>query len=216
MLLSIDTSTQMIGIGLHDGKEILCEYLWRGMGRHTVELAPQIVLMMRRVELSPEDLETVAVAIGPGSYTGLRIGLALGKGLALSRGLKIIGVPTFDIVAYLQPQSTKPLFVALMAGRKRIVGMWYKWSRKRWQPDGELGVQTWKEFIKQTEEGALICGEIDPAARQLLREHDRFEVGSLARCTRRPGDLAELALQRMRSKRRKKQEAIVPIYSAAP
>ncbi len=216
MLLAIDTSTRMIGIGLHDGKQILSEYIWRGVGRHTIELAPQIALMMRRVEVSPSDLEMVAVALGPGSYTGLRIGLALGKGLALSRGLKLMGVPTFDVIAHLQPQSSKPLFVALEAGRGRIVGMWYKWSRKHWQPEGELAVQTWAAFRKSTEEPCVVCGEIDPEARQLLRGVEHFEIGSPARCLRRPGDLAELALERARSKRRKKQESVIPIYSAEP
>ncbi len=216
MLLAIDTSTQMIGIGLHDGKQILSEYIWRGVGRHTIELAPQIVLMMRRVEVRPSDLQTVAVAIGPGSYTGLRIGLALGKGLALSRGLKLIGVPTFDVIAHLQPQSSKPLFVTLAAGRGRIVGMWYKWARKSWRPDGEFGVRTWKEFINETDQACVVCGEIDPATRQSLREHERFEIGTPARCMRRPGDLAEIALNRMRSKKRKKPDSVRPIYSASP
>jgi tRNA threonylcarbamoyladenosine biosynthesis protein TsaB len=216
MLLAIDTSTQMIGLGLHDGKQILSEYIWRGIGRHTIELAPQIALMMRRVEVSTTDLEAVAVALGPGSYTGLRIGLALAKGLALSRGLKLIGVPTFDVIAPRQPQSTEPLFVALEAGRGRIVGMWYKWSRKSWRPDGELQLTTWEQFIAETEDSCGVCGEISPQARPLLREHDRFNVGSPARCLRRPGDLAEIALDRLRSKKRKKGLAVNPIYSAAP
>jgi tRNA threonylcarbamoyladenosine biosynthesis protein TsaB len=216
MLLAIDTSTQMIGIGLHDGKQILSEYLWRGIGRHTIELAPQIAMMMRRVEVKTGDLESVAVALGPGSYTGLRIGLALAKGLALSRGLKIMGVPTFDVIAYRQPQSPQPLFVALEAGRGRIVGMWYKWSRKSWRPEGELQLKTWKQFVKETSEACSVCGEIDPQARGILRDQERFSIGSPASCLRRPGDLAEIALERMRSKRRKKAQAVIPIYSAAP
>jgi tRNA threonylcarbamoyladenosine biosynthesis protein TsaB len=216
MLLAIDTSTKMIGIGLHDGKQILSEYIWRGMGRHTIELAPQIVLMMRRVEVTTMDLDAIAVALGPGSYTGLRIGLALGKGLALSRGLKLIGVPTFDVIAHLQPKSTEPLFVALEAGRGRIVGMWYKWNRKIWRPDGDMQVKAWDQFIKDTEDSCGVCGEISPEARLMLREHERFTIGSPTRCLRRPGDLAEIALDRMRSKKRKKPQAVIPIYSATP
>jgi tRNA threonylcarbamoyladenosine biosynthesis protein TsaB len=206
----------MIGIGLHDGKQVLTEYIWRGIGRHTIELAPQIVLMMRRVEVTLDDLDGVAVALGPGSYTGLRIGLALGKGLAYSRGIKLIGVPTLDIIALRQPQTAEPLFAAVAAGRGRIVGMWYKWSRKSWRPEGELQLQTWKEFIKGIEDPAIVCGEIDPKGRELLRGHDRFQVGSPASCLRRPSDLAELAFARLRSKRKTKPKPVIPIYSASP
>ena len=216
MLLAIDTSTQMIGIGLHDGKQILSEYIWRGMGRHTIELAPQIGLMMRRVEVKTSDLEAVAVALGPGSYTGLRIGIALGKGLALSRGLKLIGVPTFEVIAHVQPKSAEPLFIALEAGRGRIVGAWYKWSRKNWRPEGDLKIYTWEEFIEDTEEPCGVCGEVSPQARALLRQAERFSLGSPARCLRRPGDLAEIAINRMKSKKRKKPRPVMPIYSAAP
>jgi tRNA threonylcarbamoyladenosine biosynthesis protein TsaB len=216
MLLAIDTSTQMVGIGLHDGRQVLSEYIWRGKARHTVELAPQIAIMMRRVDVGMDDLEGVAVALGPGSYTGLRIGLALGKGLALSRGLKLVGVPTFDIIALRQPERSDPLFVALEAGRGRIVGMWYKWSRKSWRPDGEMLITSWEQFAQDIREPCGVCGEISPRARQLLDDHDRFQMGSPASCLRRPSDLAEIALERMRSKRRVKPSPVNPIYSAAP
>ncbi len=216
MILAIDTSTQMIGIGLHDGKQVLSEYIWRGRGRHTVELAPQIALLMRRVEVTIPDLEAVAVALGPGSYTGLRIGLALGKGLSLARGIKLIGVPTFDIVATRQAQDSNPLFVALEAGRGRIAGMWYKWSRNLWRPDGNILLTTWEQFVKDINEPCMVCGEIMPKARQALRGVEGLRVGSPASCLRRPSDLAEIALDRMRSKRKKKPQPVVPIYSAEP
>lgn len=216
MILAIDTSTQMIGIGLHDGKQILSEYIWRGKGRHTIELAPQIALLMRRVEVTIPDLEGVAVALGPGSYTGLRIGLALGKGLSLARGIKLVGVPTFDIVATRQAQDSQPLFVALEAGRGRIVGMWYEWSRNSWRPDGDMLLTNWETFVKDLEEPSMVCGEILPKAREYLRGVEGLRVGSPASCLRRPSDLAEIALARMRSKRKKKPQPVLPIYSAEP
>ena len=216
MLLAIDTSTRMIGIGLHDGKQILSEYLWRGKGRHTIELAPQIALMMRRVDVRMSDLQAVAVALGPGSYTGLRIGLALGKGLALARGMKLIGVPTFDVIVARQSYVDDPLFAALEAGRGRIAGMWYKWSRNSWRPQGEMVLTTWEQFIENTSEPCRVCGEINPAGRQLLSDREGFHVGSPASCLRRPSDLAEIAYERLRSKRRVKVQPVNPIYSAAP
>ena len=87
MLLAIDTATNSIGIALHDGNQLISEHHWISQRYHTVQLAPEIALMLRRSEKSASGLTALAVARGPGSYTGLRIGMALAKGLALAHNL---------------------------------------------------------------------------------------------------------------------------------
>ena len=84
MLLAIDTSTRQMSLALHDGLSVVAETSWRTGDYHSVELAPQTAVMLRRAGVEPARLAGVAVAIGPGSYTALRIGLALAKGLALT------------------------------------------------------------------------------------------------------------------------------------
>ena len=74
MLLAIDTATSKIGIALYDGVEVLHEAVWLSPYRHTVELAPAIEEALQHTSLSMDDLEAIGLAIGPGSYTGLRIG----------------------------------------------------------------------------------------------------------------------------------------------
>ena len=80
MLLAIDTSTRMIGVALYDGVQILSETLWLSGQYHTVELAPTVDALVEQAGVPLADIQVVAVALGPGSFTGLRIGLAFAKG----------------------------------------------------------------------------------------------------------------------------------------
>jgi len=100
MLLAIDTSTRQAGIALYDDdKGLLAEYNWHSANRHTEELLPATAQMLERAGVTARDLTAVGVAIGPGSFTGLRVGLAAAKGLALAQDLKLVGVSTLDFTA---------------------------------------------------------------------------------------------------------------------
>ena len=93
MLLAIDTATAYASIALDDGAEILAEHNWLCGNNHTLELAPQVEHMLRTAAVRADTLEALAVALGPGSFTGLRIGLAFAKGFSLAYSLPLLGVP---------------------------------------------------------------------------------------------------------------------------
>jgi tRNA threonylcarbamoyladenosine biosynthesis protein TsaB len=212
MLLAIDTSTRMTGIALYDGEKVLAECTWQGPGYQTVELAPEIGLMLRRVGSWTSDVKAVAVATGPGSFTGLRIGMALAKGLALSGGRDLIGVPTMDILAQAQPKHETRLYVLLEAGRSRLVGMWYKWGRAGWQADSELELHEQEDLPEAIAEDAYVCGELKKDVRKLLRKGSHIKQASPAQCHRHPGILAEIAWNRWRKGDHSDPKTLSPIY----
>jgi tRNA threonylcarbamoyladenosine biosynthesis protein TsaB len=212
MLLAIDTSTSMTGIALYDGERVLAECTWQGPGYQTVELAPEIGLLLRRVGHKVADVKAVAVATGPGSFTGLRIGMALAKGLALSGGRDLIGIATMDIVAQSQPKLDTRLYIVLEAGRSRIAGMWYKWGRGGWQPDGELALVNQQDLPDAINEEAFVCGELNKEVRKLLRKEANIKQASPASCHRRPGVLAELGWNRWRKGDLSDPKTLSPIY----
>jgi tRNA threonylcarbamoyladenosine biosynthesis protein TsaB len=199
VLLALDTSTRTIGISLHDGSQILAESIWVSVGHHTIELAPEVALMLRKVGGTIARLEALAVATGPGSYTGLRIGMSLAKGLALTQNLPLIGIPTLDIVARSQPRRSEPMFATIQSGRNRIAGMWYKWGRKGWQAKGEAESMTWVELLERLSEKTYICGEIGAEGREMLSDTTDVELAPPTQCVRRPSFLAELAWKELQS-----------------
>ncbi len=216
MLLAIDTSTRMLGLGLHSGDRVLAETIWQTNRHHTVELGPQIALLLRRSGVSASDLTAIAVAVGPGSYTGLRIGMAMAKGLAYARGLKLVGVSTFDILVHAQPARPEPLLAIIEAGRGKAAGLWYKWGRRGWSSVGDAIHLAWEELPEVVEEKTYILGDIDPAVRKELDTYELIEIAVPSSCVRRPSVLAEIAFKRMRTGKLPASQSLVPVYLKNP
>lgn len=115
MLLALDTATRMASLALHDGQRLCYEATWQADRQHTVQLAARLATALEELGLPPERLSGVAVTIGPGSFTGLRVGVALAKGLAMARSLPLLGVPTLDVVAVAQGRDQRPLVAVLLS-----------------------------------------------------------------------------------------------------
>ena len=157
-ILAIDTASRWTAIALFDEETgtVLAEKGWVATLRQTVELAPAIEKMMADTAIEPADLRGISVAIGPGSYTGLRIGLGVAKGLALVHQIPIVGIKTHAIIAAKTPRYLKRLFVAVEAGRKRVLLAPYVWQRDGWVEDGEINNPTWPEFFESLDE-EIVC-----------------------------------------------------------
>lgn len=109
LLLAIDTATRFAGLALYDGEIIRAEKYWLSQDNQSVELMPALVDMLAQQGFTPADLSAVGVTIGPGSFTGLRIGLSVAKGLALANQSAILGVPTLDVQALVAVQRMRDL-----------------------------------------------------------------------------------------------------------
>lgn len=218
MILAIDSATRWAGLALYDGTAVIAEYGWRCLNNHTIELTPAIAEMGERVGVSPADWKGIAVAVGPGSYTGLRVGLALGKGLALANQIPLIGVPTLDIVAASIQQSSEQLLVAAAAGRSRVCAAVYQWqTRGGWQARRPAVIDSWENILSGVSKPTLFVGEITPEAARLIKSANKeFRVGTPALSTRRAGFLAELGWQRLRKGQIDDSSSLAPIYLRDP
>ena len=98
-LLAIDTSTDYLSLAVTDGGKVIARF-HRKIGRnHSSLLIPMIDTLLKKARLKLKDIAGFAISIGPGSFTGLRIGVATVKGLSLATGKPIVAVPTLDAVA---------------------------------------------------------------------------------------------------------------------
>src|SRR5688572_6448874 len=98
LLLAIDTSTAYAGVALYDGG-VRTELVWWAGRNHARQLMPTVRGALEQLGRRPEDLAVVAAARGPGSFTGLRVGLAAAHGLAFALGLPLYGVGSLDVLA---------------------------------------------------------------------------------------------------------------------
>ncbi len=217
MILAIDTATRWTGVALHDGQHVIAELGWLSAQNQSIELAPAVARILQQTDLPAAELRAVAVALGPGSYTGLRIGMALAKGMALAYQLPLIGVPTLDIVAASQAVCDGGLVAVAEAGRRRITSGAYRLIKGRWEPDGEPVNETWDELVQRIQPPLTITGEISPAAQKQIRATSRgFTVAPAALRVRRAAMLAELAWRRLRRGRLDDPAALTPLYLREP
>jgi tRNA threonylcarbamoyladenosine biosynthesis protein TsaB len=213
VLLALDTSTRHIGVALYDGLRVLGETVWVSDGFHTVELAPAVEEILARSGLQTKDLGALAVATGPGSFTGLRIGMAFGKGMALARHLPLVGIRTLDALAAAQVVREMQMVALLQIGRGRLAGAWYEASIGAWRPTGEIGIVTAQSLAERIQEPTLVCGEMTPDERRILsRIRKKAILASPAHSLRRPSFLAELAWQRWQAGELDDPASLAPFY----
>lgn len=218
MLLAVDTSNEWMGLAIYDGEQVRGERAWRSSQHHTIELAPAIQDLLASCNLIMKDITALGVAIGPGSFTSLRVGLAFAKGIVFARNIPLIGIPTLDILARAQAESNLPLAVAIQAGRGRFALGWYKNVEGVWQADGLARVVSAEALKDEVASPSLVCGEFTGEVRQKISENKNAQLISLEDSQRKPAMLAKLAWARFQNGNVDDAASLAPIYlhTAAP
>lgn len=131
-ILAIETSTMLGGLAIIDSDlGLIAERRLNVKSTHSERLMPELQDMLRIAGMDIEQLDAVAVSIGPGAFTGLRIGLAAAKGLAFSAGLTLVPVPTLEAMAYCLPHCAAPVAPMLDARKKQVYAALYDTSGVR-------------------------------------------------------------------------------------
>jgi tRNA threonylcarbamoyl adenosine modification protein YeaZ len=127
LLLALDTSSPAVTVALHDGEQVVAEDSSIGGRRHGELLAPAIADVLALAGATRTDLTHLAVGVGPGPFTGLRVGIVTARVMAFSLGLPLMGVCSLDAIAFAHPyEAPGPLVVAADAKRKEVY--WARYS----------------------------------------------------------------------------------------
>jgi tRNA threonylcarbamoyladenosine biosynthesis protein TsaB len=214
-LLGIDTSSGQGGVALYDGQR-LSTRSWPADRSHTTTLLSEIHQLLTRAEVRVRDLAAVAIATGPGSFTGLRVGFGVAKGFHLAAGIPLIGVPTLEATALALASCGTPIVAVVGAGRDRLVWARFEVSTNcltqvRAPRNGTVG-----ELIDELNGSgpALVTGEIDDHQAELINRIDQVSLPPVALRMRLPGAFAELAWKRWRAGDVDDATAIEPVYLA--
>lgn len=210
-LLAIDSSTEWSGVALYDGDDF-SELTWDAGRNQTSTLSVEIMhlLSLSRVNLS--DLGAIAVAIGPGSFNGLRVGLSVAKGLCYGLKIPICGVGTLDIAAYPHAASRSPIRAFVRAGRGRAVYADYRHRNGRWVRATELQNEPFDAISGQLTERTIIVGEMPGDLAAKLADETLAVLPSPALRLRRPSYLAEIGFRRWQAGDVDPLEALEPLY----
>lgn len=171
LILGITTSTAQVGcaIGGHEG--ILGSIHSTRGRRHAETLTPAIQHLLRQARLDISDIGAIAVDVGPGMFTGLRVGVASAKGLSYARRLPMIGVPSLDLLAFPLRHTSRRIVCAIDAGRGELFHASYRHVPGGIQRVSEPEVASPADLASDlvaTNDEILLVGD------GALRHHDEF------------------------------------------
>jgi len=199
MLLAIDTSTRQLGVAFYADERILGEINWVA-GYHAPEqlmgCIDQLWAMIAGSGQAPDPptpaesgettaatdglhavaqhripISAVAVVAGPGSFSGLRVGMAAAKGFCLTLGVPLVTVPTLDAIAYPHLQSSNVHVCALLeAGRGEYYVGWYRSVAKNWRRLENYAILGITDICTRIVKRTVICGEISAEHRTQIEE----------------------------------------------
>lgn len=125
-LLAIETATRQLGVAVVDGEQILSSYELLAEHPHAAELPDAVRRVLAAARVSLDELAAIVVDVGPGSFTGLRIGLAFAKALAFPNKTPLVGVPSLDVLAANVPFATRCVVPVLDAKQKNVYSSLYR------------------------------------------------------------------------------------------
>lgn len=245
MLLAIDTSTAVASVALfgrlapgesHTG--VLAEITWRAGQRHTTQLLPRVEQALADAGVGLSDLSGIGVALGPGSFNGIRVGVSTAKLLAVSLGIPLVGVSTLAATAFAHREAaalaavaaSRPAWIRPIddAGRGQVATALYRAERDALSLEpGDLveveppRIADLPDVITDatSRDGAvLVCGEVRPewAAEIALLTPDRVVLASPTATFRRAGALAALCWGRLQAGHADEPATLQAIYLRRP
>ena len=145
MLLAIETSSRLLGAAVIDGERLLSSYELVAGYPHAVELPGAVTRVLQAANLTLRQLEAIVVGVGPGSFTGLRIGIAFVKALAFPTKIPVVAVPSLDALAANVPHASLPVCALLDARQHNVYAA-------RYHLEGPLPIRETDDFLGPAEE----------------------------------------------------------------
>ncbi|HLG21927.1 MAG TPA: tRNA (adenosine(37)-N6)-threonylcarbamoyltransferase complex dimerization subunit type 1 TsaB [Candidatus Manganitrophaceae bacterium] len=216
-ILGIETATLAGGVALMDEARLIAEYRLHVEVRYSERLLTAIDHLLKESRVALADLDGIAVSVGPGSFTGLRVGLATAKGLAMGAGKPLLTIPTLEAMAA-GFRHAHPLIAPVLHARRDEV-YWALFDHRsetliRLHPDAASSPQQALEEIGRWDEEILFVGEGALRHRDLILERRGKRALFPSRSTQFPSaaNVAELGLSRLLRGETTAPEEAAPIY----
>ncbi|WP_226671308.1 tRNA (adenosine(37)-N6)-threonylcarbamoyltransferase complex dimerization subunit type 1 TsaB [Metabacillus litoralis] len=197
--LAIDTTNNVLGIALVDDNNVIGEYITNLKKNHSVRAMPAIERLLQDCDTAPSELDKIIVATGPGSYTGVRIGVSIAKTLAWSLNIPIVGVSSLEILAANGRFFNGVISPLFDARRGQIYTGLFHYKNKelvRIENDQNLLLTDWLNMLKERNEHVLFVGNDVSLHKELIMETlgEMAVFGQVTLHNPRPSELALLGL----------------------
>jgi len=218
MELAIDTSTDIASLALSVEGNVVAETTWRAGQNHTEQLAPNLVSLLRLAKIDLDGINGLVIALGPGSFNGLRVGMSVAKGLAFALKIPLVGISTLEVAAYPYAATGMPVCPIQDAGRGEIAAAMFQIKRGEWRRLIEEHITAVDDLLHIVAGRTIFCGEIPDAVVLQIREKlgSRALVIGGGASMRRAGYLSELGWKRLKDGDFDHSPALQPLYLRRP
>lgn len=198
-VLAIDTSSNVATVAVMEDELLLGEYILNHKKTHSQKIMPMIEQLLSDLELTVQDIDIFAAAVGPGSFTGLRIGVAAVKALAHATGKRVVSVGTLEALAYNVPYAEHIIVPIMDARRNNVFTASYIWDdgfKEIGEPEGitiEECVESCVDFLDTIFIGDGVAPHKD-YIKEKLGTHAIFPHGAVMNS--RASSVAALAMEK--------------------
>ena len=196
-ILGLDSSGLVASVAIAEDDNLLGEYTVNYKKTHSQTLLPMLDEVARMIELDLSSIDAIAVAGGPGSFTGLRIGSATAKGLGLALEKPILNVPTVDALAY-NLVGHRDMVCPLMDARRNQVYSALYYCGEKLERVSDYMAQDIDEVISQVleiDENAVFLGDGVPVFMDKLKQYDTFTLAPVSANMQRSACVGAIALE---------------------
>lgn len=216
-ILGIESSSLTASAAIWEDGILTAEYTVNFKKTHSQTLLPMIDEICRMTEQEPKTMDAIAVASGPGSFTGLRIGAATAKGLAFALSLPVVAVPTLDAMAYQCFDAVSVICPIMDARRGQVYNGLYEWENGRFfikQSSRAIDMAEVIEELNAAGGPVIFLGDGVPVQEEQIRAklHVPFYLAPATMNRQRAGAVASLGAEQYAQGRLLKAEEFAPQY----
>ncbi len=214
LVLGIETSTLQGSIALMSERGLVSEYTLNVEATHSERLLPAINRLFNDLNLDIQGIDGISVALGPGSFTGLRIGISTAKGLSFASGKPVVGVPTLEALAWNLPFCPYWVCPILDARKKEVYCAIFRFKGNELVTLVEAQVLSPTALIPLVQEPTVFLGDGLIPYGEIIKEilRDKAIFAPLAKRGPSAANVAELGLRKLQQGERAEPASLVPIY----
>lgn len=198
-ILGIDTSTMVASVAVIEDNQLVCEYTINTKKTHSQKLMPMIENMLKESDLNINDIDLIGICVGPGSFTGLRIGMATAKAIAHVNNIPIVGVTSLEMLAANMNLCDKKICSILDAQRNQVYTAKFEYIGNRLVQINDTDVLEIDKLINEissSEDDYILIGEAVYKYEEKLKDIENISIPSPSHNVTKASSLCSIALEK--------------------
>lgn len=214
-VLGIDTSSKAASVAIMEDDKLISEYTINNKTTHSKKLMLIIENMFELNEMSAKDIDLISVCVGPGSFTGLRIGVATAKAIAHVRNIPVVEVNSLEALAFNIAMTNKTVCPMIDAQKKQVYTCKYSWDKDSLLKVGDIDVKKVDDLadeLKSSCEEFVLLGEGADLHKEVFENMNNVYIAPKAHRSTRASSICEIAIQKFKKGDTKTHYEVVPYY----